>query len=289
MFEEKISLSIKGNEVRFVEGTDIRVLAHSLLSFQKIVEKVYLYSECKVKMTDSDYKNLSIQIQNPHSGSWASDIFVEIKSIVLPLSSFVLQNSGDIMKTVLNVYHFLVYKIKAKDQDKTVRIQVSENSEEVNLINGDNNIVIINSPPNIPELAEELAPLMQKITKNIDGQAITEVEFGNEKGSIKFDSVDAKNFKTHTYTSDQIVSVSGIIREAKADNYSGVIKITASKDEQIIVGEEYHFLSQYNFSEEKFKSIYLNEIELSVKKRIVIGPENNFDGFVNSLIIADLS
>ncbi|MBA2795662.1 hypothetical protein [Streptococcus porcinus] len=285
MFKEKISFRIKGKEADFIEGTDIRALGQSLVSFQKMIEKVYLYSEGRAKMTDSDYENLKIQLQNPRSGSWTSDICIDLKSLVLPLTPFILQNSGDIMETIYNVYKFLIYKIKAKDEDKKLSIQITDNSGPVYVIHENDGSVIINTPPDIPQLSEELAPLIQKITKNIDGQAISEVEIGNSKDIIHFDLTDAQRFKTHTFTSDVPIKVSGIIRDAKADTYSGVIKITKSQDPQVIKGEEYHFSSQNLFSEEKFKSVYLIEHQFLIKKRIAIGPKNNFDGTVKSLII----
>lgn len=288
MINEVITLNIQGNGVSFEEGTDIRVLAQSLTSLQKIVEKIYLFSEGKPKMAESDYQNLKIQLVNPHSGSWETDVLIGIQNIVFPITPFLLQNSGDILQTIKNIYDFITYKIRAKEEGKKLEVKIENKNGVVNYISENSGNITIECPISIPELAEETAKYLQDLTKPIDGQSVSKVKLDGHNRSLELDNTDNKKFKSHSFTSDETFFVKGVIREAKADNYSGVIRVIETDDSDLMLGEDYHFVSKNVFDEEQFSESFLKDTNFICKKRILIGPENNFDGQVKSIVIENI-
>ncbi|KPJ22282.1 hypothetical protein ACVRW4_00295 [Streptococcus phocae subsp. phocae] len=285
MINEVITLNIQGNGVSFEEGTDIRVLAQSLTSLQKLIEKIYLFAEGKSKMAESDYQNLKIQLINPHSGSWETDVLIGIQNVVFPITPFILQNNGDILQTIKNIYDFITYKIRAKEEGKKIEVKIENTNGLVNYISKNSGSVTIECPINIPELAEETAKCLQNLTKPIDGQSVSKVKLEGNSSSLELDNNDSKKFKSHSFTSDETFFLRGNIREAKADNYSGVIRVIETDDDDLVPGEDYHFVSKNVFDEEQFSESFLKDTDFEGKKRILIGPENNFDGQVKLIVI----
>lgn len=285
----KITLNIKGNSAKFSEGTDLRILTEAFKGTQSLIDKTYLYSEGKKRMTEEDYKNLQLTIKNFRDGSIEGDIWVTIKNTVLPIAPLVLEHSGDILTAIKNVYDFLKFKIQANKEGKTMEVTTSGDYNTVISVPGNNNTINVYSPPYVEELSNNLSTTILEMTRNIDGKELSKISLSTADSEFGLDIQDKETFKEQSFTSDYVFVINANIRKADANRYSGTLAVVDSNDDNIVIGSEYLFKSVDGvFNEINFKDCFSTERRFKCKKRINIGASNNYNVKVKEIIIIEI-
>lgn len=283
--DKNLTLTISGPAMEADGGFELNYLTDTLESFEKIIEKTYLYSSGKARMSEEDRNNLKIILKNPSKGSFVADIVIQIRDLTLALTPFIAQNGPTIWAAVKKTYEYLKLVIDAKKKGK--EIVVNNNGDGIinlNIGNG-SNINTYSFPEYTQGLAEKLLPEFVNATKNIDGEKISSIDFiDNNEESITLDFEDREIFKTTTALVEDVYTLKGQIVVSNSKSYTG--KIDIHENDYEIEPGEYSFTVDKNLTNRSFfKSKYLVVEDYLCQLRLKIDLSNLDNNHIHNIHI----
>lgn len=258
---QKISLKIVGSSMEEKDGFNLHYLINSLSGINDIIEKTYLYSYDKNRISDEDLEKLIVTMTLPKKGSFKTDIIISIRENIIPLLPLIAENGVTLWKAVKESYEFLKLLIDTRKEGSDV--QITQSGDGI-IVTGSNNTITINN--NIPNLAKQLAPSFQKMANNVNGQDITEIILDDKNGEndIVLTNEDKERFKKQTLTSDVSEILQGKIVSADSMTFKGKIETQDGIVSFRVVDELK--------DESRFKEIFLNDITIECRKKFEINP-----------------
>jgi hypothetical protein len=287
-----VSLRISGKEMNKEVGYDLEYVLSSLGSFEKMVNKTYLYLNSRDRFSDSDRNQISIKLMNVEEGSFFSMLKIIYDNVLVPATPLVVENKEMVIGIIKSSYKFLKEKIKAEKEGKNV--QVTQTSGEyglnINVINNGSGSVTIEVPRGIPELSQKLVTDFQKITKPLDGTEIMDIEIKDElydDEAIVLNAEDKALFEASTFTQDREVVITGKIIDSSYPKQNGRIDI--SKSDFIEKGIYKFTMYERMYSEDTWKSMYLSEKSYICKCKMEYNPAKNSKPNIKEIIIIDVA
>lgn len=260
LLDQKINIKISGKAMDADFGYELKYLLDILQEIQSLIEKTYLVSQEQTRMKAADYDNLKVILENPKRGSFKSNILITIQDAIVPLLPVLAENGISIWGAIKQAFEFLKLTIDTRKEGKELRI---EQSGDGIIATGNNVTITVNQV--IPELANKLAPSFHNLTKNLDGENISEIEMltTNEDG-IVLTNEDNERFKRKTLLSEEIIYREGKVSASDSETYTGKIEID---------GKTYPFeiVDKYK-SEEFFARTFTKKVAIQCQERIKIDP-----------------
>ena len=278
---EKIQFKISGTELNVDSGYDLHYLSQSMELFHQLIEKTYLTIKDEKNMSKAKREDLKIKVFNIRPGSFEADFLIMVKGIVPSLLPMVTPLTA---KTVWDMakasFEYLKNILKANEKGEQLRMEI-KNSENVQIINGDNN-VIFTCHPDVIAAAKETYPILKRISSLIDEKDKTfeKAIFSDDSKSpesIEIGVEEKMLLQNKNVVEEKPVEFKGQIFNAGANKFSGKLNVLDSED--IPLGEySFEFIDKKNsrvkdfFDEEcnffalKFTSFNPNTLERSITR-----------------------
>lgn len=218
--DKQISLIISGDSMNQELGFELNAVLDILNGVESLVEKTYLYSNQKERMSGEDYEKLKIFMQEPRRGSFETELFIQIKDMVIPTLGLLAENGITVWGSVKQAYEYLRLVIDSRKEGKS--LEVKSSGENNIIVTGNNNTITINHQ--IPELSKHLSPTFSKIANKIDGEYVENVSLGNNDEKIYLDKSDKERFRKKSVTSDEVSIYTGKVFSADAKKFTGKIE-----------------------------------------------------------------
>lgn len=288
--DKKLTLTISGPAMEVDGGFELNYLTDTLESFEKIIEKTYLYSSGKTRMSEEDRDTLKIILKNPSEGSFVADIAIQIHDLTLALTPLIAQNGPTIWTAVKKTYEYLKLVIDSKKKGETPMIQNSGDGNIIVQIIGDNNSVTNHQFPDYVEgLGERLSPEFEKITRNMDEEKIENIDFIDNQSneSISLDIEDKQRFQTSMANTEETFELKGQITIANSNSYTG--KIDIYKNDYEIDPGEYPFTVDKSLSNRDFfRTKYLIVEEYICQLRLRVDLSKGLENIINNIHIISI-
>ncbi|EOV2582088.1 hypothetical protein ACODEX_002968 [Listeria monocytogenes] len=288
---ESITFKITGDDMVKETGYSLDKVLESLTSFENLVNKTYLHFNNKKRFTKEDREQLTIKINEVKEGSFLTVLSVIYTSTLIPLVPIAIDHGPVIMKSIKHVYDFLKIKATADKEGKKMEINQTPASGAVAVVNNaDNtvtNIIIVNAPEGIPELAKTLAAPIKKMSDSIDGESVKSISNSSDE-EITITHTERELFSSNTMITEEPISILGKIVSGNYRNQTGNIEITECADKRIEAGESYSFQVEGDLrAEEKWKEMFLDVKPYYCKLRISYDMTKDNPYSVQQIIITD--
>lgn len=284
--DQLITLKISGDELEKSSGYNLRYILDSLSSLEKMVDKTYLYTQNKSRMSDLDKDNISIRLMDVKEGSFVAEMAIQMKDFILPISPLLAENPMQIWDAIKNAYTYIKEFLKAKEEGKTVDIQMNNNQNGIHVVNTGNGTVEINVHPAVAGLAENISPILYDISNKVDGENVSSIDFiENDEVSLSFGEEEKKLFKKRTFVDDDFVHLTGKITKP---NFAGLTgKIEIYDNQEGVPGGVYTFnANKDNMNDENlWKEIYLVEKSYICQKKVSFSTSQGFKEVVEEIVL----
>lgn len=287
--DQLISIKVSGSELQKSEGYNLRHVLDSLSSLEELVDKTYLYTQNKSRMSNSDRENISIRLNEIKEGSFVAELVIQMKDFILPIAPLIAENPTQIWKAIKDSYTFIKEFLTAKEEGNDVTINLDNNHEGVQVVNSGSGNVEINVHSAIPALAERISPVLHNLANKIDGDDVSSIAFmENQEISMDFSEEEKRLFKKRTYLEEEYITLIGKITNPNFYGLSGQIQIY--ENEEYVPPGVYRFTAKKDNmnDEELWKEIYLVDKSYVCQKRVSFSTSQGFKEVVEELILINV-
>lgn len=264
--DEKITITISGAAMDANLGYELRYLLNFLTSIENLIEKTYLYSYDKTRMTEEDYQNLKVIMSKTRVGSFEADIFIQLQQTVIALMPLLANDGIAIWEIIKQSYEYLKLVIDTRKEGKEV--EITQDGDGI-IVTGNNNNITINK--HVPDLSKDLSPTFSQMANNIDGDKIKQVNFSSTKDkNFELTEEDRERFKSKTLLFEEIITVDGEIVASDFERYRGNIKVFPDQE---LPNEVFSFEVTSEIKDKQiFKNSYLSNVRVKCQQRVKIDP-----------------
>jgi len=264
--DEKITITISGTAMDANLGYELRYLLNFLTSIENLIEKTYLYSYDKTRMTEEDYQNLKVIMSKTRVGSFEADIFIQLQQTVIALMPLLANDGIAIWEIIKQSYEYLKLVIDTRKEGKEV--EITQDGDGI-IVTGNNNNITINK--HVPDLSKDLSPTFSQMANNIDGDKIKQVNFSSTKDkNFELTEEDRERFKSKTLLFEEIITVDGEIVASDFERYRGNIKVFPDQE---LPSEVFAFEVTNEIKDKQiFKNSYLSNVRVKCQQRVKIDP-----------------
>ncbi len=264
--DEKITITISGTAMDANLGYELRYLMNFLTSIENQIEKTYLFSYDKTRMSEEDYQNLKVIMSKTRVRSFEADIFIQLQQTVIALIPLLANDGQAIWEIIKKSYEYLKLVIDTRKEGKEV--EITQDGDGI-IVTGNNNNITINK--HVPALSKDLSPSFSKMANNIDGDKIKQVNFSSTKDSdIELTEEDKERFKSKTLLFEETVTVDGEIVASDFERYRGNIKVFPDQE---LPSEIFSFEVANEIKDKQiFKNSYLSNVRVKCQQRVKIDP-----------------
>lgn len=274
--DEKVYLKISGNAMDAALGFELKYLLGLLQGVEDLIEKTYLFSKGRIRMTSEDYNNLKIIIDEPKRGSFDANIFIQVLDNVLAISPLLAENGVAIWQSIKQVYEYLKLVIDTRKEGKEV--EITQSGDHNIIVQGDNNTITVNK--HTPDLAKNLSPYITKMTKNIDDENISGIELNTEEDTgFNLTAEDKERFRSKTFLNDEYTNYEGKIVSSDSKRHKGEIETDN--------GTFTYYIHDSIASERVHDEIYLKNVLLECREKVKIDPSKETMEEILSLEVYD--
>lgn len=235
-----IEFRLQGKEMNQESGYDLYYLSQNLHSFQQLIDKTYN----TLKDDNLNKKeNLRVRVHNIRSGSFLADIYIEVAMVMGSLLPMVTEvNAKTIWNTAKLSFDYLKAILDANRRGESLSTVVTESSN-VNVINGDGN-VIISVHPDVILAANQNYPTFKKIASLIDekGEEFTKATFkpvnSENESTIEIGVEEKALLQNKSIIEEEPIRFNGKIFKADAEKLIGKMKVY---ENSLIEDGEYNF------------------------------------------------
>lgn len=288
--KKDITFRISGSEMIENDGYNLFYLVESLDCFQTLVEKTYLLTERKRKMSYLDREQLKVKAFNIREGSFIVDLAIFIKDATISLTPLLTAvNPEDMWSLIAKAYEYLKVVLTAKKRGEEVYMEISNSTGSYNIKDVHGDVIINNITPDALELAKLHAPIYKRMSNLIsDDDQIGEItmtdETNGELREIKLDKEDKSLFENKVYVSDDRLIFSGKITKANSYNATGKIEVLESEDELDVGTYSFEFIEK-DVADDVFKNSFTIVKEFTAYKRVSFDPSSLEETIIGLKII----
>lgn len=264
--DEKITITISGKAMDAQLGYELRYLLNYLSSVENLVEKTYLFSSEKSRMSDEDYQNLKVIMSNTREACFETDVYIQLKQTAIALIPLIAKDGKSIWEIIKQSYEYLKLVIDTRKEGKEVEIK--QEGDGI-IVTGNNNHITINK--HVPEISKSLSPTFSKMARSIDGDNIRQVGFSSSQDAdFNLTEEDKERFKSKTLLYEEVLTIKGEIVASDFERHKGNIKVFEGQE---LLNDTYSFEVADEIKEKQiFKDSYLSSVKIKCQQRVKIDP-----------------